>query len=619
MNQPDLFESAKRAIKSGNLGEAEKLLRDNLGNQAQFEVTRLMLAEILIQRGDSNSAQSLLLDVVEKTPGNPHSHILLAHISRLKENRPQARKHLQAALKSSSLTQENLKFIADECVAIEDFHTAIHVLNHVNPMDGKSFHNLGYSYFRIGETGKALPIYRKLFASYPKNPRIARELSLAAAAFREYDTAVEAYEAYMRNIQPSAADYLKFADLELMNHNVEKSERHLQKSISLGENSAAAKLLLARISRLKGDYPLALNLATEVTQASPGTGTAWSLIAELTHKEAVDSQLIASLESALTLPEISPEDLELSQFALADLYIKAGDFPTAYHYMHAANRTKAAQLKRQGTQYNPDLAEQHFNELKSAFTDSSDLCNSECSHRPVFVVGMPRSGTTMINRVLDASGKFNCIGESEALPYIFAQTRRTGGPLRDYLTQASSETWNNAANEYLRRIKHSDRPSVDKMPSNFLYVGYILSMFPHARIIQMRRNPFDVCLSIFSKPFPEGHNYACSPNDVAHYYYQANSLMDFWSQKFPENIFEIDFDQFLEKPNAIGKELYEFLNEDWSEDNLLPPENSTQAFTFSEIQVRRKISRQESMKWQPFKKVANDLMDAIKLQAKQSK
>lgn len=631
MNQPTPIHTAQEAIRRGDLALACEILEDSLKpkgsvgtsqvDQSRVIQTRQLLAEVYLRRGQVQAARRQTEELLRQAPDHIDGRILEAHIARLEGRAQHAQELLTPIAQRADATQGQLKLIAAEWVATGAFSQAVDTLQKVEPMDAQSFYYLGLSHFRLGQIGKALPIYRKLFASIPNNPTIAKELSLVAAEFREFKTAIEAYSRYMQLIDPSAADFVKFSDLLLMGHNVADSQRHLEKALAMGEDSAESRLLEAKIARLSGDYGKALERAHAALVLSPGLGSAWSIVAELTEAASVDAVLIERLAQAISGASMAPHDLELAQFALAELHAKAGDYSTAYAQIRAANQTKSTLLRESGALYNRHTMEELLTTARQVFSGNLAPKVSTDSHRPVFIVGMPRSGTTVIHRLLDASGELQCIGESEALPFVYAQLQQRLGHMPEkFLHQLKEDDWNELAIEYLRRAGAGTekRDLADKMPHNFLYVGMILSMFPQARIVQLRRAPFDVCMSIYAKPFPEGHSYACDPGDLAHFYYHCNALMDYWAEAFPDQTYNLDFDRFLETPTDSARQLFEFLGYPWQECYLEARSDSPQAFTFSELQVRKPIRKSEAGKWQQYRKVATDLLTELKTASNQS-
>ncbi|MFA0812482.1 tetratricopeptide repeat-containing sulfotransferase family protein [Microbulbifer epialgicus] len=566
------------------------------------------------------SAYSQLLKLSPSSPSKKIQTLsMLAFTSRHLNKKSEALNYLKQAELVSNTTQADRKFIAAEYVALGSHHCAIATIKKIEPMDGQTFHLLGISYFTTGDVGKALPIYKKLFSHLENNATIACELSLVAAKFRDYDTAIKAYTRYMQLIVPSAADHLKFSDLLLMGKKVNESQSQLRKSIQMGEKSSHTNLLQAQIDRLNGKYNESIRNAKQASLKNPKCGAAWRIIAELTPPEEITGQLAIRLKKAISSHAENSHDAEISHFALSEIYIKQGKYLEAYKQMIKANKVKLEALKNTENTYKPKMIEKSTEKtietFNSPFTKLPTSCNQ---YRPIFIVGMPRSGTTLISKLIENSGNARNLGESEEIPRIASQLQlKFGEDTQKNLYKLTEADLNQLSESYLQAEKIREEETVDKMPSNFQHVGLILSLFPRARIIQLSRRPFDVCMSIFSKPFPDGHTYACKVQDTAHYYYQSKKLMQFWSKAFPKSVFNLNFDNFLAAPSKTATRMFEFLDFEWKESYLSQPVKSN-SFTFSELQVRQPINPNEAKKWRNFNRIAADLNKAIDYESKRT-
>jgi len=152
----------------------------------------------------------------------------------------------------------------------------------------------------------------------------------------------------------------------------------------------------------------------------------------------------------------------------------------------------------------------------------------------------------------------------------------------------------------------------DKMPNNYHHVGMILSMFPSAKIIQMRRDPRDVCLSIYTRSFPDGHNYACSFDTLAHAYKLCTELMDHWRRIAPDRVIDIHYERLVEDPLSEGKKITTFCGLEWNDKCLAFHEDITSSFTFSEMQVREAIHDQRIGRWKHVQEYLQPLLEALR-------
>ncbi|WP_444956737.1 tetratricopeptide repeat-containing sulfotransferase family protein [Microbulbifer sp. ZKSA002] len=582
--------------------------------------TSIASIELDLKQKNYTSAHTQLLNLPTSTPSRQIQKLLmLAFTSRQLKKRSEALSQLKEAEATNGITTADLKFIATEYVALEKYHYAVSAIERIEPMDGQTFHLLGLSHFKLGNIGKAFPIYKKLFSHLQNNLAIARELSLVAAEFRDYETAITAYSRYIQLVSPSASDHLKYADLLLMARKTEESQVQLEKAISMGETSAQADLLKAKIKRLNGNYSDSIKYATLATSKNPKLSAGWQIIAELTSPSDISQALANKLNSAIESLLEPSIDAEICNFALSEIYIKQNKYQKSYKQIGIANKIKLELLKRANNTYDSQKTEELFSKIIETYSLSSHAHNrSSNQNSPIFIVGMPRSGTTLINKIIENSNSVYSLGESEEMPRTVSQLQlKFQGKAYENVHKLSSTDWNQLAEHYMKLETEAEKDTVDKMPSNLLNVGLILSLFPNARIIQVARNPFDVCMSILSKPFPEGHTYACKAEDVAHYYYQSMRLMQFWGKTFPKSIFNLNFDEFLSAQKETAQKLYSFLGLRWS-DNILSLRGKSNNFTFSELQVRKPIDPSEAKKWVRFSEVAEDLLAALNNESKRA-
>lgn len=151
----------------------------------------------------------------------------------------------------------------------------------------------------------------------------------------------------------------------------------------------------------------------------------------------------------------------------------------------------------------------------------------------------------------------------------------------------------------------------DKMPQNFQHVGMILSTFPAARVIQMRRDPRDVCWSIFTRMFHAGHNYACDFESLAHAYAVSRQLMDHWAALAPDRVLDVSYEALVADPLVQGQRITDFCELPWSARCLDFHKTISTSFTFSELQVREAINEQRIGRWQPFERQLAPLVEAL--------
>jgi len=479
----------------------------------------------------------------------------------------------------------------------------------------------------LGDWDKAVSLLRQLFREHDENPKIARELSLAAGKLRDYVLAIECFARYILLKTATADDYLKFADLHLIARDVGQSQQQLDMAASLGANGVEFHVLKARLARLDADYEVARNASETALRIQPGQGQAWSIRIETADVPELPD-LIKRINSSVDFENIKPYHNSLIRYALADAHARLEASEEAFSNYAIANQLQKKNLQERDTYYN--------------FQSSSAQTSSTIKHfpkiyaqagviqgqpTPIFILGMPRSGTTLVERMLSQLDNVTAGGENETLGFLAARYQRDTDanklPLPSSMTR---QQWDVIARSYYERTNHTLKTNdsktklsieslpaflTDKMPHNFNHVGMILSMFPLARVIQMRRDPRDVCLSIYTRSFPEGHNYACSFDTLAHAYKLSTELMDQWLQIAPDRVIDIHYESLVQDPLTEGKKITAFCGLEWRDKCLDFYKDISTSFTFSEIQVRQAIHDNRIGRWKRVEDHLQPLTDAL--------
>ena len=468
------------------------------------------------------------------------------------------------------------------------------------------------AYGFLGEWDRAVSLLRALSDAHRDDSRICRELSIAAGRLRDYPLAIESYRRYMALISPQAHDYLKLADIYLIARDLNNSSEQLSLAASAGACSAEYYVLKARLERLKGDSGLACVSSEKALGLQPGNGQAWSVRIETANREEL-ADLIGRINTEVEFDAISEHHRVLVHYALADAHQRLGEEAEAFAMLKIANalqksmlHAKQADYDFNQSQFKSDSTIKHFQKI---FSQASNVPGQPT---PIFIVGMPRSGTTLMERLLSQLDNVTAGGESEVMGFLATQYRRDVNKRHSPLPESmTSEQWGEIAQQYYARAPVSKQYLVDKLPHNFNHVGMILSLFPDAKVIQMRRDPRDVCLSIYSHSFPDGHNYASDFDALAHAFKLSRQLMDHWAQLAPDRVLDVNYESLAANPASEGKKVVEFCGLQWSDRCLEFYKNPGASFTFSEMQVREAISKKRIGRWKEYEQELGEMFTAL--------
>jgi tetratricopeptide (TPR) repeat protein len=319
---------------------------------------------------------------------------------------------------------------------------------------------------------------------------------------------------------------------------------------------------------------------------------------------------IAKLESFLEGYEGEDKTKVQLHFGLAKAYEDVGDIETTFEHLSAGNS-----LRKDQKEYTTQMDAGLIADIKSYF--SADILATKAppnkSKSPIFIVGMPRSGTTLSEQILASHSKVFGAGEMSAMGNVmkpeltaFAETndRKLDDTLRDKIRTG-----------YLDALDKLDVPEsiiVDKMPLNFLWVGFILAAFPDAKVINLNRDPVATGWSIFKYNFSSsGNRYAHDLRDIGEFYNLYTDMMAFWRETFPGKIYDLNYEALTEDQEGETRKLLEYCGLDWEAGCLDFHKSNRAVKTVSGAQVRKKMYKGSSQAWRKYEKHLGPLLDAL--------
>ena len=332
-------------------------------------------------------------------------------------------------------------------------------------------------------------------------------------------------------------------------------------------------------------------------------------------EEAVDR-----LEGFLRSTPLAPRNRGPLHFALGRLYDRRHEFDRAFPHFRSANERKQASQ----TPVDPDQWRREVDAIIAAF--GADALarrprTAEYSQVPVFIVGMPRSGTSLAEQILASHPAVFGAGERREIGDLAKRLPRNIRPERPYpecIAYLGAEALQGFARDHLaclRRLAPDAQRITDKMPHNFLRVGLIRLLFPGARIIHCVRDPRDTCLSCYFQQFNGAHTYAYDLEHLGIYYAQYRRLMAHWRRVLDPPMFELHYEALVEHPEEWSRALVDFCGLPWDERCLRFYESKRAVTTISYDQVRHPIYRGSLGRWRHYERHLAPLLHALGPQA----
>lgn len=387
-----------------------------------------------------------------------------------------------------------------------------------------------------------------------------------------------------------------------------------QQAVDLNPEHAPYRFNLATALLATGAIDAAREELETCIRIDPHYWKAHLTLAQQRRQTASDNH-VERLQSLLIGQETNLEAQTYLNMALAKEHEDCAEYPAAFSYY---TRGKAA--AGAGRDYNIAQDEALFAAITAAFPAPLASATGCASDEPIFVIGMPRSGTTLVERIVSSHADVYSAGE--LLNFGLVLKRQSGSRTPqildlDTIQRAGDLDWASIGEQYIK----STRPAtggkphfIDKLPHNFLYAGWIARTLPNAKIVCLRRDPVDTCLSNFRQLFaPQSPHFGYSFNllDTARYYALFDRLMAHWRRVLPGRILEMPYEALVGAQQVRTRELLDFCGLPWDENCLQFEHNTAPVNTASVVQVRSPIYRSSLKRWKKYEPQLVELLDIL--------
>ncbi|HYD36407.1 MAG TPA: sulfotransferase [Allosphingosinicella sp.] len=443
--------------------------------------------------------------------------------------------------------------------------------------------NLATVLYRQNRPAEAIAILDTLLDGEPANPAHQNLKAAALGRIGGYEEALALYAAVLDRFPDQPKVWMSYG--------------HVLKTVGRQADSVAA-------------YRQAI-------AAAPALGEAWWSLANLKTVE-LGAADVAAMEGALERPGLAEEDRFHLHFALGKALEDAGETARAFAHYAEGNR-----LRRAALAYDPDEIDRHVERGVALFTPAFFAAREGrgCEARdPIFILGMPRAGSTLIEQILASHSQVE--GTME-LPDMPALAKRLGGrrlkseatAYPESLAALSAAELEALGEDYLERTRIQRKTGkplfVDKLPNNWAHVGLIHLILPNARIIDARRHPLGCCFSNFKQHFARGQGFSYDLAELGRYYRAYVELMRHFDAVLPGRIHRVIYERLVEDPEGEVRRLLDHLGLPFEESCLRFHENERAVRTASSEQVRRPINREGLDQWRAFEPWLGPLKEAL--------
>ena len=507
----------------------------------------------------------------------------------------------------------NLVSIQESLNKSDEVKLTINKLISTKPSSKDHYYTLGLALSRLKGneyTSKAIEYFKKALAENPKSIEAYRAL---ASMYMECNSTEKAYELYEK-INVNQLDYrdlsLEYANCLTQVNEISKAEVIYKEILKKEKNNSSALNGIATIYRLNGKFKEAEILYRQIIETDKANYKAYYGFSQCKKFTANNESVFEKLKN-----EIKIKPNTLGYFALAKINDDLGDYSKATTYYRKANERRDKKIDFRKIEYSNKIKT-----IRGVFNveyKKKIKFHGHTSELPIFILGAPRSGTTLIEQIIASHPKIYGAGELSFIKQIAYEKDITENQRESFPKKVLTfSNLHRDAEIYLSKINSIlDNQNIlrvtDKMPSNFIYLGYILSMFPNAKIIHLERHPVDTCLSIYFQNFTSAHEYSFNLDNLVFFYHEYFNLMKYWKGLYGDKILTIQYNDIVNNTENTAKSIINYCNLDWDTNCLKHHKTERVIHTSSQWQARQPIYKSSQDRWKNYEAYFPELADGL--------
>jgi len=642
------------AHQAGNVGLAVQLITQAISHQPDNAVFHANLCEMLRQSGQLDEALKHGQQAVVLDPGNASAHSNLGivwydrgelknaercqqkalsihpsliaalnnlgSINRDRKDLDAAEQYYRQALKIAPHyfeSMSNLGAVLTEKEQPEEGLQLVRQALGINPDYADAHHNIALTWLVLEQEDKAAEHFNRELELRPQHHAPYQGLAQLHLIRRELDEANAMAEKALQLAPEKAALHALHGDILGQRGYPEQAEAAYHRALELEPELEAAFLGLGHLLMETGKMELAKDCFRHALSGNPDSIGAQLSLVQASKVKAGDPGMQALIEASQDMGSMLEQKAMGLHFALGKCHDDIGEYDQAFEHF-----SRGCQLQRKRIAYSTDANMQYVERIASLFSadNINKLRGNGCSSRlPVFVLGMPRSGTTLTEQIIASHSQAHGAGE---LPDLLNLANNPGGlpeqgsefpQCMEGITQAELKILGQRYIDGLRSRNTSAARITDKMPANFFCLGLIHLMLPNAKIIHVRRNPVDTCLSNFTKLFAhKAQPQSYSLKEIGLYYRNYARLMDHWRSVLPAGSFyEISYEELVADYEPQARALLQYCGLEWEDTCMEFHKTERTIKTASITQVRQPIYQTSVERWRRYEKHLQPLIDAL--------
>tara|TARA_B110000305_G_C19456631_1_gene651386 strand:- start:2860 stop:4395 length:1536 start_codon:yes stop_codon:yes gene_type:complete len=462
---------------------------------------------------------------------------------------------------------------------------------------------MGVSFIGLEKFKEAENTFKKVIKINSTIPDVFNNLAVSLQKQNNFKEA----ETYFKKAINLKADYAEAYNGLGLNYkyqnDINKAVKYIKIAISINKKFSEAYNNLGNVQNSQGEFEKAIENFKKAINFKSNLAEAY-LNYTYSKKITAKDKTYKMLSKLCKRSQVSRSDKIFLNFAMSKSKFDMNKYDQGFKFLDHSNK-----LIKENMNYNLNKDQEVFQKIRNYF-DKNEFVNKKFKTIkkpiPIFIVGMPRSGTSLIEQILSNHSKVYGGGELDFLNNIIASL--------DLINEDFSKICEIIRKEYLLKLQtlSEDEFITDKMPLNFKWIGFIKHALPEAKIIHVKRKPIAVCWSNYKQYFySKEMAFTYSKEDIAGYYNLYNDLMNYWKMKYPNLIYDLSYESFTHNQKTETENLINFINLKW-EDNLINfHENKRNVMTASYSQVRKKIYQGSSEEWRKYEKWLEPMLSIL--------
>jgi Flp pilus assembly protein TadD len=611
---------------AGRLAEAEPLYRAILRDQPRNAHALHLLGLVCHQTGRQDEALDLISRALAVFGPHPEFHCNLAAVYQVTKRLELAETHCRTALQLRPEYPEahnNLGIALRDQGRHEEAEAEFRAATRLNPQYADAFCNLGALLHAMGKSADALAPLSEAVRLAPGHAMALNSLGAVLLSLGQADQAVVHLAEAVRIAPKTTRAYTNLgAALERL-HYFNEAMLSYREALKNEPDDVEGHNKLGMILLNQGKTADALIEFQATLKRDPDNSMAYLNLGKMVSSgfHQFGDKEIDDLRTLVENPTFTDEARGRLHYTLAQVFDKKGSYDAAFEHLRAANELKKKWQVKRASPFDPVAHAQRIDRLIAVFTPAyfarvrSFGIDSEL---PVFIVGMPRSGTSLTEQILASHPLVHGAGELSEIDGCAATFPERLGAVEqgypacmDRLDARTARSLGQAHANQLQKMKPGALRVTDKAPLNFFHVGIIVSLFPRARIIHCRRNPVDTCLSCYFQNFAEAFGFTQDQKSLGQYYREYERLMAHWDQVLPGRIYHLDYEEMTTDQEGMSRKLVAHCGLEWDDHCLNFHETDRTVRTFSSLQVRRPMYRSSVERWKRYEKHLQPLLESL--------